>query len=150
MSKSYKIVPCSGALAGVVSDAVAALAELGEECRAAADNFASPDHPKAQAFAEAADVLEGVQEPEVPDCCSDVVVSYGESVPRRKRHSPGRAVRCYNAASALSACAEAVREWADDPANADHDDLDAATQLADELEGIASEVEGVEFPGMFG
>ncbi|HEX6826704.1 MAG TPA: hypothetical protein VF077_10355, partial [Nitrospiraceae bacterium] len=96
----------------------------------------------------------------------------------RGRQSQSRACRASNGAAQLRAAAEAVRAWLEEndeiPEADDHDaaslkaraefieehDIDdvaeyekareEAEQLASDCEEIADEVEGLEFPGMFG
>lgn len=150
--KSYKFVSCQGSVSGAIEDAVSALTELGEECTGAADNFPNSDHPKAEAFREAGSTLEGisVEVGDLPDDLAEQTVQYQEAVPRAKRRSPSRSVRCSNACAMLQASADRLQEWLDDDANKDHDDRGDVETLISECESAISEAEGVEFPGMFG
>lgn len=151
MSKSYKMSTCTGTVSSVC-DAYSALEELGSECREVADNASEglSQTQRIQTFDETAGVLENLSEPDVPECVQDLAINYSEEVPRSKRRAPSRAVRCANAASVLTAAAEALEEWLDDEANAEHEDRDEVESLRDQLQNDAGEVEGCEFPGMYG
>lgn len=149
--KTYKFVGHTSAISACLEDGVAALVELGEECRTSAENFPNQDHPKAQAFGEAADALENVSlDVDLPEELASVEVGYREAVPKRKGRAPGRAVRCSNACAAIQAGIEGLQAWLDDDANKDHDRYSEVEQLVSEAEGIVSDAEGVEFPGLFG
>lgn len=88
----------------------------------------------------------------------EIVCRYTEN--REKKLT--RAGRRDNASGALSAALEALREWADEQEIAraelgdaeEGDDLDekidAARELADELETHRDAIDGCEFPGMMG
>ena len=145
---SYKTVECKSTLGAVIGDACAQLEELAGECDDAYNNFPNSDHPKAQAFSDAASALQSASEPDVPEWMADLPVVYSESVPTRKGRAAGRAVRCGNACAMLQAAAEKAREMCED--EKDEDKVSEAESLADELENIVGDCEGVEFPGMFG
>lgn len=108
---AYKSTPAKGSISSLISDGYGEIAELGEECRSASDNFPNSEHPKAQAFAEAADTLEGVSEADVPDCLSenDAEVSYSLLVNKDKRKGTARHARCSNACGKLTAAADGIR-----------------------------------------
>jgi hypothetical protein len=174
---AYKHVICDGTCSSV-SDAYSALEELGSECREIVDN--APEGlnqtQRITTFEETADALEGVSEPDVPSCISDLHINYSEAVPNNKRASTSRSVRCSNAAAVFSAAADASNEqlekdrvlwaarkvWDDldvdmqaeqtepDSPMIDEDDEGDVEQFANDCEEIASTVESLEFPGMFG
>lgn len=147
--KSYKSINCKSSVSACLEQGVSALVELGEECRASADNFENQDHPKAQAFSEAADALENQSlDVDLPDAPAELEVPYTERVPRRRRHNPSRASRCSNAIASLQAGLEAMQEWSE--ANPDHDKRDEVDSLCVDVENLISEAEGVEFPGLYG
>lgn len=150
-----------------VADAFSEILTLSEECREASDNFPNPDHPKAQAFGEIADVLEGVSEvdlSDLPDWAQELSVHTSEMRPSDKRRSPSRATRLDNACTILRDVAQTLRDKADEveaeeePEDAEEktswqerqDALDDVRAKADELEEAAGEVEGQEFPGLYG
>lgn len=146
MSKSYKPVQRQTTLSAAIEDAKSELETLGEECRSASDNFPNQDHPKAQAFAEAADALEGISiDTDCPELATDLVVAYTEEVPRRKNHSPSRASRRGNTVAMLTAAKEVLEDW-----ECKGDDVDDAQALANELDYAIGEAKGVEFPGLYG
>lgn len=144
MSKSYKPVQRQTTVSAAIEDAKSELETLGEECRSAADNFPNQDHPKAQAFAEAADALEQISvDTDCPEEVGEQTVTYTEMIPRRKRHNASRASRRDNAVAALSAAKDVLDGWE----GADQDD---AQQLANEVDDAIGSAEGVEFPGLYG
>lgn len=152
---SYKIVNQTGTISSV-SDAVSALTDLGDECREIVDNAEGglKETSRIQTFEETAGTLEGISEPDVPDCIADVAVEYGEQVPRRKARHPSRAVRCANAVALLQAASESAQQWLDDteaaPEDTNEAERDEVQDFIDNLDNIISDAEGCEFPGMFG
>lgn len=166
--KSYKLVPEETTVRGAIEDGINDLRELGEECREAYENMTgggmSDDHPKVAAFSEAADQLEEADEPDmegVPDDVLDQKLTVSNLTPKDKRRSAARWARCSNACGKLKAAAEALREH--DPhdvdCEGDEEDADvekrdeveqACTELADTIEELADNCEGVEFPGLYG
>jgi hypothetical protein len=159
--KSYKTVERKADLSACISDAYSEIASLAEEMQEAYDNMTgggmSDDHPKVNLVSEARDTLEGKDEPEVPDVLDGIEVTWHEQIPKDKRHKTARWARLANACAALGAAAEAVREASSDngmegpdAANYVEQFEEAQTELADALEETMGEVEGVEFPTMFG
>jgi hypothetical protein len=90
---------------------------------------------------EAADALEQIQRPDVPDHLADSEIEIAQVLPRSKSKGLSRNDRRFNAISII----ESVMEHLDQLEN----DSDAQT-LRDELDQITSEADGVEFPGMYG
>lgn len=161
MSKSYKTVTRTSTVASAVPDAIAEIEELASEMQEAYDNMTgggmSDNHPKVELVSNARDALEGKEAPDIPEILEDIPVTYTEQIPKDKRHKIARWARLANACSALQACVEAVAEAPSDnglegPAAAHYvEELEEAkSSLTSELEDIISEVEGVEFPTMFG
>jgi hypothetical protein len=151
---SYKMVPVEGTVSGFVSDGFGELASLKEEMDEMEGNMSSNnmEHlPKYEVITSAQEALsEAEDEPEVPDCVSDLKVSTGDSVNRDKRRGPSRAVRCSNATGRLSAVVDALNEWLDDEANAEHEDKDEVEALRDKCQEVGDNADGAEFPTMFG
>lgn len=151
MSKSYKSEICRGTVSGVLEDGVSILNDLGSECTEAADNFPNYDHPKAEAFREAASPIEDLSlDVDLPEDLAASEVEYVESRPRRKRHNPSRASRRDNAVAMLQAGLEGMQAWLEDEANAEHEKRDEVSSLCTDVENAISEAEGVEFPGLYG
>lgn len=155
---SYKSVEQVGSVGGV-ADAISELTELGDECREIVDNAEGglSETARIQTFDETATALEGINEPDVPQCIDELEVRYFEQRPRRKARAASRAVRCANAVAMLQAAVEAAQQWLDDTEAAPEDtsaedeaNREEVESFIDELESIISEVEGCEFPGMFG
>jgi hypothetical protein len=139
-------------IADAVSEAHGELQGLAEEMRSWADNleekFSSTD--KYARVSEAADTLEGFEEPQCPEWASTVEVEFMDLPPKRRGYS--RADRCGQACYILDQCIQECQEMAektgeDEAASTKRDE---AEQLADNLENMKSEAEGVEFPGMYG
>lgn len=148
---SYKYETMTGTVSSV-EDAYSALEELGGECREIVDN--APEGlnqtDRIQTFEESASTLEYLSTPDVPECVRDLAISYSYATPRRKRQSTSRAVRRDNELAVVQAAVAALEEWLEDEANAEHDDRDEVETFKDQLESDASDIEGCEFPGMFG
>lgn len=151
--KSYKTVQRKADLSSCVYEAYSEIASLAEEMQEAYDNMTSggmtDEHPKVVAVSEARDTLEGKDEPEMPDILDGIEVNWSEQIPKDKRHKTARWARLANACAALGAAADAVRE-AFGPEDNAKDFEEAREELADALEETMGEVEGVEFPTMFG
>jgi hypothetical protein len=122
-----------------VSGAWAVLEELAGEMREAFDNTPENLQQSAvgQAREEAADALENLSQPSVPDGLGDREFEY-TYLPLKARAS--RSERCCDAVAMLQAVVDELED----------DDGEAATGLRDELDELISEAEAVEFPGMYG
>lgn len=152
---SYKSVEQVGSV-GSVADAISELTGLGEECREIVDNAEGglAETARIQTFDETASALEGVDEPDVPQCIDELEVRYFEQRPRRKARAASRAVRCSNAIALLQAVSEAAQQWLDDteaaPEDTNEAERDEVRDFIDNLDNIIGDAEGCEFPGMFG
>lgn len=148
---SYKNVTTETTMTAV-SDACSSLEELGSECRELVDNASEnlQQTSRIQTFEETAGTLEGISEPDVPECISELPITYSEQVSTRKGRGESRSVRCSNAVSVLQAAESAAQEWYDDEANAEHEDRDDVDAFITELQNIIGDAEGCEFPGMYG
>ncbi len=141
-------------IADAVSEAHGELQGLAEEMRSWAFNleekFSSTD--KYARVSEAADTLEGLEEPQCPEWAATVEVEFMELPQRKKGYS--RADRCGQACYILDQCIQVCQELAlaneIDAGEKTSEEKDEAEQLADDLENMKSEAEGVEFPGMYG
>lgn len=152
---SYKNVEQIGSV-GSVSDAISELQSLGEECREIVDNAEGglKETSRIQTFEETAGALEGISEPDVPECVDEVQVIWYEQRPRRKARGASRAVRCANAVALLQAASEAAQGWLDDteaaPEDTNEPEREEVQDFIDGLDNIISDAENCEFPGMFG
>jgi len=155
-------------LESAVGGAFSEIEELAGEFREMVDN--APENLHGSSLYETrestADTLENLSAPDVPDALGEIGVTYTQAAGRGKRGAMSRATRAENAASILSACVDAVREWVEsnplpeeDEKESDEDKTkreeleeahEGADTLIDELEEAASEVENAEYPGMFG
>ena len=149
-------------VAYLIEDAFSVIEGLAEEMREGYDNMESGNlgaTQKCQTYGETADTLEGVQAPELPDCLSQIETVRYPTISK----STGRAHRAGEAASDLNLAADAIEEWVtekremlderdddDNEAIEDELDLDGLDALVESLREAAGEVEGCEFPGMFG
>lgn len=148
--KSYKDVEVKPPLQGALDSAREEIEALGSECDDAYNNFPNQDHPKAQMFYEAASTLQGISglDEDIPEEAQVLVVTYHETVPRRRAYNPSRDSRLSNAVAALTAVSEALTDWAE--TTEDAEGVEQAREMALSCEEAASSAEGVEFPGMFG
>lgn len=152
---NYKNVQCEGTVSSV-ADAISELQSLGEECREIVDNAEGGlrETARIQTLDETASTLEAVDEPEVPDCVSEVTISYSEQRSARKGRGESRAVRRDNAVTVLQAASGAAQSWLDDteaaPEDTNESEREEVGDFISTLDDIVSEVEGCEFPGMFG
>jgi hypothetical protein len=146
----------------LIDDAFSVIEELAGEMREGFDNMEGGNlgsTQKCQTYGETADTLEGVNAPDLPDALNNIKVIRYPSTSK----STGRAHRASEASSDLNLAADAIEEWVtdkremlderDDDDNEETEeelDLDGLDSLAEELRNAASELEGCEFPGMFG
>lgn len=152
MARSRKSHQQTTSVADAIGHAWSEIQSLAEEVREIVDNASGTgleNTQRIQTLGETADVLEGLDEPEVPDALDGTTVSFSEQLPTRRDRGLSRAARASNAESAISAAAEAARAWLEET-NEESDAYAAVEQLADDLESAASDLSSAEFPGMFG
>jgi hypothetical protein len=164
--KSYKTVERKADLTACISGAYSEITSLAEEMQEAYDNMTgggmSDSHPKVEVVSNARDTLEGKDEPEIDGLLEGIEVTWSEQIPKDKRHAIARWARLSNASAALSAAADTLRAASADehkPEGDSDEDFDedfetlfdeAKEELADTLEETVGEIDGVEFPTMFG
>lgn len=146
---AYKSVLHDGEVQGAVADAFSEIESLAEEMRETAENMEAGGMghlDKCVAATEAADTLENISQVEAPDGVADLPMKYSISVPTRKGRGTGRSTRLSNACSMLQQVIDMVQEedLVEEVASDHRDDF------VTELETVISEIEGVEFPGMYG
>jgi len=174
----FRIV--EGTVSGFVGDAFSEITELGEEFREIVDNAPDGlrESDLNNRRDETASACEGLNEPSADnDILGELSASYQADYGKvyRGRISQSRACRASNAAAAFNAAADAVRQWVEDYPLLDdeatkkdkkeHADMlkanewdadafceahEAADALISECEDCASEIENMEWPGMFG
>jgi hypothetical protein len=105
-----------------------------------------------QKRSEAADALENLDnKPDVPEDCGSIEVLF---LPHQDTGS--RAKRASEAADMLNSAAQALHDYCDGKEHEDGTesgeefDRSEFDELADQLENDASELESIEFPGMYG
>lgn len=129
-----------------ISEAFGELTGLGEEMRSWADSleekFSSTE--KYERVTEAADALENLSEPDIPDSVKNLEVTFVDPPQRRRGYS--RADRCAQACYILEQCIGVLDEFVGE----DDEKLADAIELKDAIEQAKDEAEGVEFPGMYG
>lgn len=142
MSKSYKGVISKVTVEDAICDGLSDLRELRDECQESADNM-SDGHPKKDAFEEAVTALDSAdEEPDlegVPEGLLKTEIEVSQVRPVAKRRWPARWARRDNACAMLRAAVEALTDAEDDH-----------SEVADQLENIADECDGAEFPGLYG
>ena len=139
--------PRVSSIEDAISAAFGELQALGEELREWAGNieekFGGSD--KHAQLEESADILEGLDEPTVPDTLKYLTVTIQDPTPTKRGRS--RATRCSDECAVLGLCTDALEPMRDDTKHPLHGD---ASTLYDELETIIDEASQVEFPGMYG
>lgn len=141
--KEYKILRdshYSQTVGEAISNALSDLESLGEELRTWVENMESGGFSgtsKQDTLEETASALENVEAPEIPTALEGIPVVY---LPRLEADS--RSARCSEAVGLLRKVIEELEAVVED--NPD------AASLASALEDICSELDGLEFPGMFG
>ena len=136
-------------IADAVSEAFDEISSLAEEMRSWADNmeekFSSTE--KYSQVSEAADTLENAQEPnDYPAFAQSQQIEFSDLPSRKRGYS--RSDRCGQACYILQACADELDERIEELG--DGDESVTLSEFRDELTNVKDEVEGVEFPGMFG
>lgn len=152
--KNYKIVPCKGTVSDAVADAFSEAESLKDEMEEWKSSLEGTNFEQSDRFSrisEAYDTLESnCEAPDVPDSLGDLEVEWAEGRKKSvKRRGPSRAARLGNATSALAAVVDLLREVEDDDER-EQDVREAAGELANNIEEKKDELDGVEFPGMFG
>lgn len=146
--RARKLIDHESSLQGMIMDAMAAITTLAEEMREAYDN--TPESLQSsgagEARGEAADNLENISEPDVPDWLENVNHKW-QSFPGPKR--PSRAARRDEAVEMLRQVMERLDELKEEKSRSE-EEREQAEALRDEIENIIDEAEAVEFPGMFG
>ena len=134
----------------LIEDGYNAIEELAGEMEEAAEN--TPDSLKGgdvgQRRQEAADALSNLQDkPDIPAVCENL-----DAVFFPHRDAKSRPKRAAEAADMLTTAAGAIREYLDaEPEDGKEvENADELSDLADKLEEDAAELEGVDFPGMYG
>ena len=132
-----------------VSDAIGEIQALAEEMREAYDN--TPESLQSsgvgEARGEAADNLEQIEEPDVPEELKDIPVEILDPKPRKRGYS--RASRRDQSVYILDVVIDALNTHIDAP-DVSQDIKDTAETFRDDLENVKDNAECVEFPGMFG
>ena len=146
----------------LVGDANSMVEELAGEVRDWYDNLPESfqSGEKGDALSEAADTLESITLPDFPEK-SDILDDENEEgeepsllvacyIPSLKCSS--RADRASEAAGKYRAAAEGIREYFEQMRNdvEGYEEDGELSSFADDCDSAADEVEGVEFPGMFG
>lgn len=137
----------SSSVADAVSEAWSIVEELASEMREAYDN--TPESLQqsgvGEARGEAADALENLSEPEVPDAVSELRATFFRpKLPKRA----SRAQRLADGLIAAETAVGVVEEWLSE--NEGHEDYDEVESFRDELQDFVDEANNVSFPGMYG
>jgi len=132
---------------GLIEEAFDTITELAEEMREAFDNTPESlqEGDVGQRRQEAADALENFSLPDIPAEAGDITVLFLPSLDLSSRSK-----RADEAANKLRTAAEAIADFLSDDNEDTEGDNQALKDLAEQVENDASELEGVEFPGMYG
>lgn len=129
-------------IASTIESAFSGIDDLASEVREVVDNASGTPREntsRIQTLSETADTLESLSAPDLPDGETPIgarPVSYTLDEHRRM----SRADRRDNIVAMLGAAAEALADVEDE----------TWSSIRDEIENAASELEGCEFPGVFG
>lgn len=140
MKKGYKNTPVKTTIAAAIEGAYEDLSALRDEAQEICDNMPESlqSSERYQTFeTNSSNLEEASNVPDIPESVQDQEVEFTEM---RKKGGESRAVRCSNAAAALEAVIGALEDSADDEVIA----------LTGELQALADEANGLEWPGMFG
>lgn len=137
-----------------VSEACGELSSLAEEMRDAFDN--TPESLQSsgvgEARGEAADALENISEPDLPEELAGdkfkVKWSVRQLTPKQQMKQ-SRSARRDDAVATLGAVVNVLEEIKDDEQQSE-DMIDIAASYISDLEGVIGEAEDVNFPGMYG
>jgi Protein of unknown function (DUF3102) len=135
-----------GKLSDIVSNSYDELIQLGEEMREWADNTVEhfSQTEKYQTVEAAADTLENIDMPSVPEALAVIEIEYTPAPNKRT----SRANRCAYACYMLTQAKEALDRLIEMPDT--REEIKAQVEaLGDEIENITTEVGEVEFPGMY-
>ena len=152
----YKFIEGTSTVRDAINDGFADLEELAEEMGSWRDNMngtPAENTGRFEVVTETADTLEGLDRPTVnddlPESILDALVTYTYAkVQSGRQRTPSRSYRCSNACNQMSAGAEFIR-GALDGVEDENVRVDLET-LAAEVEEVISNVESLEFPGMYG
>jgi hypothetical protein len=150
--RAQKPAPRTVGLYDAIEEAFSEIESLAEEMRSWADGMPESlqGGDKYSAVDEAASSLENASRPDEPgDELDGITVTIQDPTPRRRGYS--RADRLGQAVYILDACISALEDFAasEDP-EFPEEKAEAADAYKDEIENAKSEVESVEFPGMYG
>jgi hypothetical protein len=159
MTRKTAMSTYASTIEGAVSDAMSALEELGSEVREVFDNMPESlqSGNRGDMLNAAADELEYLSAPDVPECISGIPISF-EYKPNRR---PSRSDRRYEAVRMLEHARDAAQDWLDDDSNAETDaevsegerdinsEREEVEQFISDIEEVINSAENVEFPGMY-
>lgn len=143
MAKRREALKRKLSIADAVSEGFSSLEGLGEEMRESFDN--TPESLQqsgvGEARGEAADALEGLSEPDIPESLQAIEFEYSYFPPKKKA---SRSDRRDEATSLILAALEHLDSLEDEKLKEDIE------SIHDDLEQLVSAAEDVTFPGMFG
>ena len=151
-------------IADGISQAFSEIEELGSSMREWFDNCNEnlQQSDKMQTVEQTADTLEGLSEPDLPDWLTPEQSDEGPRFDHVEANiTPlaysrrSRATRCSDTASLLQNIVDRLNEIEEEEEakkekDKNQDKIDEIGSLRDELENAISELEGCEFPGMYG
>jgi hypothetical protein len=145
--RAFPPPPREVGLLDAISEALSDITDLAQEMREWADSmedrFGSTQ--KYQDVDQTADTLENIDDPvDLPTMAyiNEIKITLQDPTPRKRGYS--RSARCMHAAGILTAVMEKLDEEIGEQIE------NNMTELKDALEVIESELQGVEFPGMYG
>jgi hypothetical protein len=144
-------LPREVGLLDAIGEVMAEITDLGQEMRDWADNMPESKQggDKHSEVEGAADTLEGISDPvdhETMAFLNEIKVTIQDPTPRRRGYS--RSARLGQATDVLNDVINKLEEFADQTQDADLEAI--ANDFRGELDNIESELQGVDFPGMYG
>lgn len=131
----------------LIEDAYQTVSDLADEMQEAADN--TPESLKGgdvgQRREEAASELQNFDKPDVPTFCEGLAAVF---FPHKDATS--RPKRAIEAADMMTTAATTIREAIEEIEEDSDTDVSELESLCDQLEEDASNLEGIDFPGMYG
>jgi chromosome segregation ATPase len=150
--KNYKMVARKADLETALGEAFSEIESLRDEMEEWKSSLEGTNFEQTERYSrieEAQDTLDDAlnSQPDVPDSLAGLEVEWHEGVKKSKRRGPSRAARLGNASNAIGAVIDLLTDKDSEDPDAGADET---TSLLSQLEEIRDNIDGVEFPGMFG
>ncbi len=156
---AYKFVLVTSTVAGAIEEALSEVALLKEEMEEWKSNMESANMEHLDKYSEVEEtwnILEGISEDldgldNLPEDLQQASVTFNEGVNKNKRRGPSRSMRCSNSVARLQAAVDRIEEENDKLKGEGEGEGGEGpyAEVIEELESMVSELESIDFPGMF-